>query len=321
MHTQFHTHDPATTARCAATTRHGLPCHAPALAHSPFCAFHDPSTAEAVAAGRARGGAAPRRRTRRLPRRLDYLQVADLTGELFVEALNYANPADPRSLRAVTQLARVLLHAVGRPKDSYVPPTDDSEPAADAPHLLRVYPPVTSAMEALLAAEASTPDPRGSDSRPPTSSQELGGHDYYFVPEQPMERMEEPPATWLDAVTAAHPAPPLTLEGERGPARAAGPASDALSETDQDLTPAAGLQDGSPADPQAGQPAEQRSGQDPVQGAEQGMDRQWTGHLATDKKVAADLAPTTPPDPLARPRFVLPRSLVYIRRPPRDPFG
>ena len=88
-----------------------------------------------------------------------------------------------------------------------------------------------------------------------------------------MERMEEPPATWLDAVTAAHPAPPLTLEGERGPARAAGPASDALSETDQDPTPAAGLQDGSPADPQAGQPAEQRSGQDPVQGAEQGMDR------------------------------------------------
>jgi hypothetical protein len=191
MHTQLY---PQSNTECAATTRHGLPCQAPRLDHSPYCAFHDPDHAATIAAGRSRGGGAPRRRLRRHPPRLDYLQVAELTGELFVDALNHADPADPRSLRAVSQLARVLLQAVGRPKDSFVPPAEDAEPEADAPHLLRVYQPLPPRIEALLAAETPAPPRPGFAAPARGAAPDFGGHhDYYFQPDYSQEAREPTP--------------------------------------------------------------------------------------------------------------------------------
>jgi hypothetical protein len=332
MHTQLY---PQSNTECAATTRHGLPCQAPRLDRSLFCAFHDPDQAATIAAGRARGGAAPRRRTRRLPRRLDYLQVAELTGELFVEALNHANPGDPRSLRAVSQLARVLLQAVGRPKDSFVPPAEDAEPEADAPHLLRVYPPLPPTVEALLAAEGPAPAARSSTPCPTAARPEVGGYaDYHFVPDPPTQRMAEPSDAWLDDTDAAPSAPEFTPEeGEEEPM--AGPASDLLPVVGPDLAPAPDRLERPGPGPEAGQPAEQWDGQRPGQGAEQGRDRDWTGPLGRENVAAADLlshSESTAPessgalDPAARtaaagPAFALPRCRVYLRPRPRDPFG
>jgi hypothetical protein len=338
MHTQFYppsqSQNPQSKIACAATTRHGLPCHGPALAHSLFCAFHDPDHAATIAAGRSRGGAAPRRRLRRLPRRLDYLHVAELTGELFVDALNHADPADPRSLRAVSQLARVLLQAVGRPKDSFVPPAGDAEPEAEAPHLLRVYPPLPPTVEALLAAEALASAARSP--APPSSAPapDLGGHaDYSFVPDQPTELWEEQSVTWPDALAVAPPAPELTPDQELDPAPAPGP--HALPGADPDLAPAPDPLDGPHPEPEAGRPVEQHGGQRPEQGAEQGMDRHWTGPLATENYAVADPVPhaaSLTPQPSGAPdtgartpaeglTFALPRCRVYLRPRPRDPFG
>src|SRR5436309_15939891 len=103
---------------CAATTKDGEPCQARPLPDSPFCPFHDPARADAFAAGRRQGGAASHRRPRRFPRLLDYQHVAELLGELFVDALNQADPADPHALRALNQLSRTLLPAAGRPTDT-----------------------------------------------------------------------------------------------------------------------------------------------------------------------------------------------------------
>jgi hypothetical protein len=337
MHTQLYppsrSQKPEARIECAASTRHGHPCQGTALEHSPFCAFHDPATAATVAAGRARGGAAPRRRTRRLPRRLDYLQVAELTGELFVDALNHADPADPRSLRAVSQLARVLLQAVGRPKDSFVPPPEDTEPEADAPHLLRVYRPLAFEIEALLAAEAAAPPPapaaRG-------AAADWGGHaDYCFLPGQPAPRIEEPPATWLAALDAAGAAPELTSDQELDSAPAPDLGPDAQPVTGPDPAPAPDPLDGPLSEQEAGRPVEPWGGQRPVQGAGQGMDREWTGPLATENYAVADPVPhaaslaTEPsgaPDTAARTpaeglTFALPRCRVYLRPRPRDSFG
>jgi hypothetical protein len=334
MHTQFHTHDPSPATYCAATTRHGHPCQGPALEHSLFCAFHDPDHAATVAAGRARGGAAPRRRIRRLPRRLDYLQVAELTGELFVEALNHADPADPRSLRAVSQLARVLLQAVGRPKDTFVPPAEDAEPEADAPHLLRVYQPLTPGIEALLAAETPVPPRPGFAAPARGAAPDFGGHhDYYFQPDYPQEAREQQDAPWLDAI-AADPAESLEEFPEAAPALdltpEAGPASDALPIAAADLALEPAPLNGPRPEPEADPRAEPRCGQRPELGPGQAMDREWTGHLATENYSAADPfpaphAPAGPADqpraPASGPAFALPRSLAYIRPRPRDPFG
>jgi hypothetical protein len=297
MHTQFHNQDRTSAARCAASNRDGSPCQGPALPNSPFCAFHDPRHHEAIAAGRARGGAAPRRRVRRLPRRLDYLQIADLTGELFVEALNHADPADPRSLRAVGQLARILLQAVGRPKDRYVEPGDGEEPAADAPHLLRVYPPASLAMETFLAAD-------GTQFRAATGEDYFAPTEEYFAPMEEEYFAPAPPA----------PAPP----GPGRPARL--PAPESPGYVDYHFQP----------DPSAG-PCEAPTAarlDSSEQGAGQGVDREWTGHLATENVMASDQPSHPAPSPAdpatvpaADPAFTLPRSLVYIRPRPRDPFG
>src|SRR6266404_1787558 len=101
---------------CTATTRDGRPCAAHPLPGSEFCLFHDPRRRQALSQSRSKGGATPRRRTRRYPLLLDYKHVAELLSELFVEALNDPAAADPQRLRALTGLARVLLQTVGRPK-------------------------------------------------------------------------------------------------------------------------------------------------------------------------------------------------------------
>src|SRR3954454_4622160 len=110
---------PMTATLCTATTRDGSPCQAQPAPGHPFCPSHAPDRAEAFAAGRAKGGAASHRRPRRFPRVLDYRHIAELLGELFVDALNQADPADPRSLGALNQLSRTLLLAVGHPKATY----------------------------------------------------------------------------------------------------------------------------------------------------------------------------------------------------------
>src|SRR6266849_9390117 len=140
----------------------GAPCAARPLPHSPFCLFHDPAHQQALAESRSKGGSTPRRRTRRFPRLLDHVHVAELLGELFVEALNHTDVSDTKRLQALTNLSRVLLTAVGTPP-TFLIHSDRREPAPAAGHLLRVYPALASEVEALLAAEP----PANGDLQPP----------------------------------------------------------------------------------------------------------------------------------------------------------
>src|SRR5712691_1984486 len=164
---------------CTHTKPNGDPCAARRLPASDFCLFHDPDHAEALAAARSKGGAAPRRRFRprgpapaavrcaaktRLPRPrlLDHLHVAELLGELFVDALNNPDAIDTKRLQALTALSRALLKAVGTPP-TFLVHSDRREPCPAAGHLLRVYPPLTPEGEALLEAEL----PANGDLQPP----------------------------------------------------------------------------------------------------------------------------------------------------------
>jgi hypothetical protein len=146
---------------CAFIKSNGAPCAARPLLNSPFCLFHDPAHQQPLAASRSKGGAAPRRRLRRFPRLLDHVHVAELLGELFIDALNNPDAIDPHRLRALTALSRVLLKAVGTPP-TFLIHSDRREPSPAAGHLLRVYPPLAPEVEALLAAE-----PPANDDLPP----------------------------------------------------------------------------------------------------------------------------------------------------------
>src|SRR3954451_1641218 len=139
---------------CTATTRAGSPCAARPLPGSDFCLFHDPAHQHALAESRSKGGAAPRRRTRRYPLLLDYKHVAELLSELFVEALNEPAPLDAPRLRALTGLSTVLLKAVGRPKGTYEIHLDRTEPTPDEPCLVRIFRPDPPELAPLLAADA-----------------------------------------------------------------------------------------------------------------------------------------------------------------------
>src|SRR5437899_385009 len=150
------------TTCCAYTKPDGDPCAARPLPTSDFCLFHDPAHAEALAAGRSQGGSTPRRRLRRFPRLLDHVHVAELLGELFIDALNDPQAIDTKRLHALTALSRVLLKAVGTPP-TFLVHSDRREPAPAAGHLLRVYPPLPPEVEALLAAEP----PPNADLQPP----------------------------------------------------------------------------------------------------------------------------------------------------------
>src|SRR5439155_851779 len=126
---------------CTALTATGQPCRAHPRPGRPFCALHDPELAGAIAEGRSKGGAAPRRRVRRLPPILDHLHVAQLLSELLVDAVNATDPGNPRQLQAVTGLSRVLLKAVGVP-NTYALHQDRSELSPESDHLLRLYTPL-----------------------------------------------------------------------------------------------------------------------------------------------------------------------------------
>src|SRR5712691_8812837 len=117
----------------------GAPCAAHPLPNSDFCLFHDPAHQQALAESRSKGGSTPRRRTRRFPRLLDHVHVAELLGELFIEALNHTDVTDTKRLQTLTHLSRVLLTAVGTPP-TFLLHSDRREPSPAAGHLLRVYP-------------------------------------------------------------------------------------------------------------------------------------------------------------------------------------
>jgi hypothetical protein len=147
------------TPTCAATTRDGSPCHAHPVPGSDFCPFHHPDHAAAFAAGRAQGGATPRRRLRRLPVILDHMHVAELMSELPVDAMNHPDTVDWGRLHALTGVSRVILRAVGTPRRSFlVYRTRDDRPAR-LPHLLHVSQPTSPEVADLLAQEASAEDP------------------------------------------------------------------------------------------------------------------------------------------------------------------
>src|SRR6266849_2323242 len=136
----------------------GAPCAARPLPDSSFCLFHDPDHQQALAASRSKGGATPRR----LLRLLDHVHVAELLGELFIDALNNPDAIDTHRLQALTALSRALLKAVGTPP-TFLVHSDRREPCPAAGHLLRVYPPLPPEVEALLAAEP----PATGDLQPP----------------------------------------------------------------------------------------------------------------------------------------------------------
>src|SRR6266852_7247137 len=136
----------------------GEPCAAHPLPDSDFCLFHDPAHQQALAESRSKGGAAPRRRTRRFPRLLDHVHVAELLGELFVDALNHTDVSDTKRLQTLTNLSRVLLKAVGTPP-TFLIHSDRREPSPTAGHLLRVFSPLAPEIEALLEAEPISSSP------------------------------------------------------------------------------------------------------------------------------------------------------------------
>jgi hypothetical protein len=220
---------------CTATRADGQPCRAYAVKGSSFCLFHDPAHQEALAASRSQGGATPRRRTRRLPRLLDHMHVAEILGELLVAAMNEPGPADPRRVQALTGLARVLLKAVGTPPKSFLVHRDRGEPALGDDHLLRVYPALPPEVEGLLEAESAVPP------QPPAHA--AGPSPY-----------ADHADSWLDAAEF------LPFEPELAPEEPAVPAppssSSAASTRRQRFTPddwAALLEDGIP-----GYPAQRR---------------------------------------------------------------
>jgi hypothetical protein len=171
------TEEPLPAPRCQHTKTNGEPCRAYAVKESPFCLAHDPAHQEQLAAARSKGGSAPRRRLRRYPRILDHLHVAELLSELFIDALNDPERFDTRRLQAMNQFARTLLKAVGTPPTFYVHP-DRREPPANVGHLLRLYPPSSPEVEALLQVEpppdleARWPDLESLDAE---KVEELGG--------------------------------------------------------------------------------------------------------------------------------------------------
>src|SRR5713226_3727768 len=123
--------------RCTQTKPNGDPCAAHPLTNSDFCLFHDPAHAAAHSEARRIGDSAPRRRLRRFPRLLDHVHVAELLGELFIEALNQTDVSDTKRLQTLTNLSRVLLTAVGTPP-TFLVHSDRREPSPAAGHLLRV---------------------------------------------------------------------------------------------------------------------------------------------------------------------------------------
>jgi hypothetical protein len=125
---------------CSARTHAGAPCRGRALPGRPFCHFHDPVRAEALAASRTRGGAAPRRRFRR---RLAPHQITHLLGELLLHALQNPDGIDVERLTHLNSLARIWFQSVRLPREP--------APASSSPSALPI--PARSRPAARLATE------------------------------------------------------------------------------------------------------------------------------------------------------------------------
>lgn len=143
---------------CSHHKADGTPCRAPALAGRPFCYFHDPQHAAVLAAGRRKGGAAPRRRVRRYPRRLRQGDVAEVLSEILIAALNHPEAMPDDRLRALTRLAETLLREPG----AHSALSSDSRHSSPSPagHLLRIYAPAGSPDPARPASKAQPACPR-----------------------------------------------------------------------------------------------------------------------------------------------------------------
>src|SRR5688572_28459812 len=96
---------------CSALTRAGHPCRALARPGSACCPFHDPATADLLAAGRRKRGSKPNRRPSR--RRLA-ARGADLLCRLNLTAMDRPETLDTTRLQALAELAPVFLAALER---------------------------------------------------------------------------------------------------------------------------------------------------------------------------------------------------------------
>src|SRR5206468_6937496 len=116
----------------------------------------DPAHADSQTADRRKGGAAPRRRFRRYPRRLDRPHLAELLGEMLISGMNHKDDGDFRHLQLLVSITRLILRTIDHP--SYLASFQQAavEPTAAEPHLLRVYAPLVAEIEALLEDD---PDP------------------------------------------------------------------------------------------------------------------------------------------------------------------
>jgi hypothetical protein len=141
----------------------GTPCRARAIPGRPFCFVHDPEQAEAQAAGRRKGGTAPRHHIRRYPRRLRQGDVAEVLSELLIDAMNNPQAVPDDRLRALTRIAEALLKQPGAP--STLPSDGCNSAPPSAGHLLRVYAPANRSRQTPTASAALT-SPWGTEATP-----------------------------------------------------------------------------------------------------------------------------------------------------------
>jgi hypothetical protein len=258
---------------CTATKASGDPCTARPLPGKSVCLFHDPDHQAALAQGRSKGGATPRRRLRRFPRLLDHMHVGELLSELFIDALNDPDRIDTKRLQALNQLARTLLKAVGTPP-TFLVHRDRRDPPASVGHLLRVYPPLAPEVEALLEAEPP-PDPEAHWPDPDRLDPESVPAEYRNLDLSDLETWEEW-ATFLPPKEDPEPdaSTPASAEDEPTPEDAT--AAPSQPATQQDLIAAS-------QEP----PSPPRAPQEPLseweEAAEQAVNRSQTGLPPTEQ--------------------------------------
>jgi hypothetical protein len=114
---------------CSARTHTGAPCRGRALPGRPFCHFHDPERADALATSRSRGGAAARRRFRR---QLAPHQITHLLGELLLNVLRNPEGIDTDRLTRLTSLARIWFQSVRLPQGAVPVSAPPSAPSIAA---------------------------------------------------------------------------------------------------------------------------------------------------------------------------------------------
>src|SRR5207247_385081 len=82
----------------------------------------DPAHADSQTADRRRGGATPRRRVHRYPRRLNRTHLAELLGEILISGLNHPDQSDIRRLQLILTVSRLILRSIDHPSYPPLPP-------------------------------------------------------------------------------------------------------------------------------------------------------------------------------------------------------